>query len=84
MQSKIKRKKVKGQQHKSEDELSPTSAPISPETPNGHHFSFDAVDQKQLAPLANQEDLEEDEKHETEATKEVAVVTVYVIVYLLL
>ena len=74
LKSKIKRKKVKHHQHnKSEDEFSPTSAPISPVTPNGH-YSFEAAPAA-VAPLADQEDLEEDEKHETEATKETTAAT---------
>ncbi len=38
-------------------------SPTTPITPNG-------VDYPKLAPLANQEDLEEEEKHEIEVTKE--------------
>ena len=64
MQSKMKRRKIKG--NKSEDEGFESPTPISP-TSNGPTLNFDAA---LAAPLANPEDLEEEEKHETEITKE--------------
>ena len=64
-QSKIKRKKAKWSS-KSEDEgfESPISPPLSPVNLQPDSLDFPK------APLANEEDLEEVEKYETEVTKE--------------
>ena len=64
-QSKIKRKKAKWNS-KSEDEgfESPISPPLSPVNHQPDSLDFPK------APLANEEDLEEVEKYETEVTKE--------------
>ncbi len=72
-QSKIKRKRFKSQGAKSEDEGfdSPNSAPMSPSSLDpGLNNVVNGIGVGGGAPLAKEEDLDDVEKHETEATKE--------------
>lgn len=65
----MKRRRVKSQASKSDDEG--FESPTSPNAASSVLLSNGELESaKKVAPLANQEDLEEEEKHEREITKE--------------